>query len=312
MEKVEKNRFATLAVFILIAIVLRAWSFVMDRPPASDFASNLASIIIGLFVIPLVYKIAKEATDSVEAGLFAAALSIAIPLYTWKTVGQFSHTLAIGFFFLTIFLFIILKEIGDWKKIIVVPLIFAFVHVYSMLLIPVFALYLLFSKLEDKKLGKNELIFAGLSSLFIFLIFLSFTASPAFFALAQQYISTHYYTIAAENFTLVKAFALAGMIPIYLGFLGAYFGLKMKKKIALLALSIICVFFLAMIFNVVAIVLGLPYFTIALAIMSSFAYKELERGVEISRFKKFSKQLAILIFALVILFGVLHWLLSVI
>jgi len=309
VKNIEKNRFVILAVFILIAIALGAWSFLTDTPPEVNVASNVASIIAGLFIIPMVYKIAKEATDSVEAGLFSAALSIAIPLFDWRTVGHLQHTIAIGLFFLTLLLFVLLKQIGDWKKIIVVPLIFAFVHVYSVILIPLFGLYFLFAKLEDKKPGKNELIFAGISSLFIFLIFVFFTASPAFFAIAQQYIGTHYFTIAAENFTLVKAFALVGMIPIYIGFLGAYFGLKMKKKIALLTLSTICVFFVAMAVNVLAVVLGLPYFTIALAIMGSFAYKELKRGLEISRLKKFEKQIAIIVFTLVILFGILHWML---
>ena len=288
MKNSEKYKFVALAIFIIIALALRIWSVFSDPPLEVNFSTNLASIVAGLFIIPLVYKIAKRATDSTEAGLFSAALSIAIPLYSRKTVGQLSHTLAIGFFFLTILLFIHLKEIGDWKKIIVVPLIFAFINIYSMLLIPVFGLYFLFSKLEDKKPSRNEIMFASISSLFIFLIFLFFTASPAFFALIQQYASTHYYTITAENFTLIKAFALAGMIPIYVGFLGTYFGLKTKKKISLLIISTLCVFFLAIISNGLAIVLGLPYFTISLAIMSSFAYKELENNINTSKFKTVS------------------------
>jgi len=310
LVKTNKTKFAILATFILIAIALGIWSIFTDSSPVNDFSTNLASIIIGLLIIPTAYKIAKKATGNTNAGLFSAALSIAIPLYNWRTVGQLSLTLAIGFFFLTILLFTHLKEIGDWKKIIVVPLIFSFVHIYSLLLIPVFGLYFLFSKLESRKLNKNEIMFAGISSLFIFLIFLFFTASPALFAIIKQYVGAHYYTIAAENFTLIKAFALAGMIPIYLGFLGTYFGLKIKKKVALLILSIISVSFLAMAFNTTAIVLGLPYFTISLAIMAGFAYTEFEREVEISKFKKYSKQIIFIIFITVILFGLLHQILN--
>ena len=310
MEKNNKTRFAILAVFILIAIALKTWLILADSPPITDFSTNLAATIVGLSIIPMVYKIAKKATGSTNAGLFSAALSIAIPLYNWRTVGHLSHTLAIGFFFLTILLFAHLKEIGDWKKIIVVPLIFAFTHIYSILLIPVFGLYFLFSKLESKKLNKNEIIFAGLSSLFIVLIFLFFTATPAFFAIVKQYAGTHYYTLTTENFTLIKAFALAGMIPIYLGFMGTYFGLKIKKKVALLILSIISVSFLAMIFNASAFALGLPYFTVSLATMAGFVYSEFERGIETSKFKKFNKQIAFIIFIIVILFGILHQILS--
>lgn len=307
MEKLEKNRFVILAVLILIAIALRLWSFINDAAPKSDFDTNLASTIVGLFIIPMVYKIAKKATNNTEAALFAAALSIAIPLYSWRTVSQLSHTLAIGFFFLNILLFVHLKEIGDWKKIIVVPLIFAFTHVYSLLLIPVFALYILFVKLEDKKLNKNELIFAGVSSLFIFLIFLFFTASPAIFALAQEYVSKHYYSIVAETFTLNKAIALAGLIPIYLGFLGTYYGIKFNKKTALLTLSIICISFLAMAINIIPIILGVPYFTLSLTIMSGFTYSEFKNRLKISRFKKYELQIIILVFVLAILFGILQW-----
>ena len=94
MKTIEKNRFAILAVFILIAIALGAWSFLTDAPPESNIASNVASIIAGLFIIPMVYKIAKEATGSVEAGLFSAALSIAIPLFLGMITGSYigAHT----------------------------------------------------------------------------------------------------------------------------------------------------------------------------------------------------------------------------
>jgi len=81
---------------------------------------------------------------------------------------------------------------------------------------------------------------------------------------------------------------------------------------ACIQFSVICVFFLAMTLNAIAIILALPYFTIALAIMSGFAYEELKRGLNVSRFKKFGKQIVILIFATIILFGIIHWVLNII
>lgn len=310
MERSDKIKYTVLAGLIVLALFLRMWSFVVDKPMQTNFDLHIASTIVGLFIIPLVYKITKKITGSVNAGLFSAALAIAIPLYSWRVVGQLAHTISIGFFFLTILLFIHLKEIGDWKKIIIVPLIFAFIHIYSILLIPIFGLYFLLLKLEDKKASKNELIFAGVASLFIFLIFLFFTASPAWFAVIKEYTSAHYYTIAAENFTLAKAFALAGMVPIYLGLLGTYFGLKLKKKVPLCIVSTICVFFAVMAFNVIAIILGLPYFTIALAIMAGFVYVELNKELEVSRIKKYIKQIMVLVFIIVIIMGIFQWILN--
>jgi len=309
MKIVEKYRFAILGAIISIAVILRIWQVIYKPPASSDLSTDIAATIIGLFIIPLVYKIAKRGTNT-EAALFSAALSAAIPIYSWKIAAQLSHTLALGFFFLTLLLFAHLKEIKDWKKIIFVPLIFAFIHIYSLLLIPVFGLYFIFCKLEDKKLSRNEIIFAGVAALFIFLIFMAFTSSSAMFAIIKQYLEMHYYAIRAENFTLIKILSIAGMLPIYIGFLGAYYGIKMKKKVGLIMLSAISVLAFSMLINAIPLALGLPYFTFSLAIMGSFSYEEFKKRLQISRFKNYEKEICAIIFIIVLILGALHWIIN--
>jgi len=74
--------------------------------------------------------------------------------------------------------------------------------------------------------------------------------------------------------------------------------------------SVPVVLFAAMILNIMPTMLGLPYFTISLAALGSFFYKELRSWLEVSRLKQYKKTICVLTFAIIILAGVVHWLLS--
>ena len=127
----------------------------------------------------------------------------------------------------------------------------------------------------------------------------------------QQYVSHNYYSIAAENFTLKRAFALAGALPIYLGFFGAYESLAHQKKSALILLSGLLVSFVAMLFNIVPVALGAPYFTLILACLAGFLYKEIGGWLVKSRFKGKTTNIFIVIVAVLLGLGVLHRLIFV-
>lgn len=303
-----KKRYGILALFILIAIGVRIWEFFKQAPPAAALPTHAISAVLGLLLIPLIYKLTKIASDSTYAGLFAAGLAINVPLYGWGVSGQLALTLALGFFFFTLLCLLSIKKISDWKPIIAVPLIFAFIHVYSLLLIPIFALYILLSTLEEKELSKNEVIFILISSLFIFSIFLFFTAAPTNFSIIQKYVQAHYYAVAAEHLTLQKAFALAGYLPIYLGMIGSYFGVKEKRKSVLLLLSTMGILFGAMSAGLVAITRGLPFLILSLCALAGFALKEAQKKIAISKFKKYENLLTAAIFAAALIIGFLFFL----
>ncbi len=307
-ELSAKKRYGILALFILIAIGVRLWEYFKQVPPAAALPTHVISAVLGLILIPLIYKLTKIASDSTYAGLFASGLAVNVPLYSWGVSGQLALTLALGFFFFTLFSLLSIKKISDWKPIIAVPLIFAFIHVYSLLLIPIFALYILLSTLEEKELSKNEVIFILISSIFIFAIFLFFKATPTGFSTVQKYVQMHYYTVAAEHLTLQKAFALAGYLPIYLGIIGSYFGLKEKRKSVLLLLSTAGILFGAMSAGLVAVTHGLPFLILSLCTLAGFALKEAQRKIDISKFKKYENLLTAAIFAAALIIGFLFFL----
>ncbi len=307
-NKKRKHRYI-LASFVILAFLLRLWNFIRD-PPTTNPENFWLATALELTLIILVYVIAKKVANNVEAGLFSALLATTIPYYNWRVAAQVTHTLAVFMFFLTVLCFIYLKELKDWRKVIIVPLVFAFIHVYALFLIPVLLVYVLFIKLERKDFNKNEIIFAIVVSLATLGIFAFFTATPAFLLIVKQYVSMRYYTTAAENFTLTRAFALAGLVPIYLGAFGAYQGLMKRRKPAIFLSSIAAVFLLFMAFNIIAIKLGLPYFSIALVCLASFFYKGLQDWVLASKLKNYEQIIRIASFVSVFIIGLGHWIYS--
>ncbi len=302
---VDKYRFIFLALFVTISGLLSFFSVKIMPPLPENFAANAAASVIAAAIVVVVYATTRKATENTEAALFAAALSAPIQLYTWKTVAQLTHTLSVFFFLLTILAFLYIKEV-DWKLLILIPVAFSFVHIYSLALIPIYLLYILFVKLEHLELAQSELRFMIASTAFVLGIFALFKASPALLLVTQQYISHNYYSIAAENFTLKRAFALAGALPIYLGFFGAYESLHRKRKSALILIASLFVILVAMIFNIVPVGLGAPYFTLVLTCFAGSLYKFVHEWLMKSKFAKNAGRIFITITAILLALGILH------
>ncbi len=305
-EDRRRKHLYILVSFITLAFLLRLWNYIRDPPTVNPENFWLATAL-ELALVVIVYAVAKKIAANAEAGLFSALLATTVPIYNWRVTAQVTHTLAVFMFFLTVLCFIHLKELGDWKKVIIVPLVFAFVHVYVLFLIPIFAAYAIFVKLEGKNLNRNEIMFIAVASLVSLGIFVFFTATPAFLLMVKQYASMRYYTTAVENFTLNRAFALAGLVPIYLGAFGAYLGFMKQQKPAVFLSSAAAIFLLFMAFNVLAIKLGLPYFGIALTCLASLFYRELKDRILTSRLKRYGHIIRIVAFLSVLAIGLAHW-----
>jgi len=302
---IHNYRYIFLALFVAASALMSFLSVKFVPPLPENFVSNAASAVIAAVIIFAVYAIAKKATENTEAALFAAVLAAPIQLYTWKTAAQLTHTLAVFFFLLTILGFLYLKEI-DWKLILIIAVVFSFVHIYALALIPIYLLYMLFVKLEHLEVSQAEQYFIIVSSAFVLGIFALFKASPALVLVINEYVQKNYYSIAAENFTLKRAFALAGALPIYLGFFGAYESLHNKKKSALVLLASLLVVFLAMLFNIVPIGLGAPYFTLVLTCLSGFLYELIHKWLLKTKFKSKMTNIFITIVAVLLALGILH------
>jgi len=296
-----------LAGIISLATILRIWKYHLDKPINESLFAYWASSAISLAIIFIVYLISLKLTENNLAALFSAALAATIPLYSWRTVAQLTHSLAVFLFFLSVLSLLYMKEMGDWKYALIVPLILAFVHVYALLLIPIFGIYMLLVKLERKDLSMNEIYFAIVSSVAIAGIFFFFTATPAFFLVIEQYIKANYYAFAVENFNITSVFAIAGLVPTYLGMFGLYLGMHERKKSTLLMLSAVISILLVLLFNLIPAKLGLPYFSLTLATLAGFFWKTCDKTMLGTKLKRFRIPLTMLGFLIILAAGVVHF-----
>ncbi|MEM4247929.1 MAG: hypothetical protein QXH80_01565 [Candidatus Nanoarchaeia archaeon] len=304
----DKKSAAVLAGLIAFGLMLRTYVTINSAVPEINVINNWISIVIGLAVIPIIYLISIKLTDNEHASLFSAALAATIPLISWKTVSQLTHTIALLLFLLTILALIYIKELKDWKIAIILPVIFAFVHIYAILLLPILLFYYVFVKLEQKEFNNDETWFSIASVIAVGAIALFFTLTPARLMIVNQYVTLHYYAFSTQLFTLTKAFAFAGLVPVYLGAVGTYIGLKEKRKATLLMVAAGTTLLIAMSLNLMPILLALPYFSLILAVLASFFYKELDKQVETLRIRSYKTAIELLTFAIVLAAGTVHFL----
>jgi 4-amino-4-deoxy-L-arabinose transferase-like glycosyltransferase len=304
----DKKIAAALIGLIAFGSALRIYSTIKSAVPATDALNNWISVIIGVALIPLIYLFAIKLTENQHASLFSAALATTIPLFIWKTVAQLTHTVALFLFLMTLLSLIYIKELKDWKIAIILPIIFAFVHVYAIIILPIILFYFAFVKLEQKEFNKDETMFSLASIMGIGAIVLFFTLTPARLLILQQYVSSNYYSFSTQTFTLTKAFTFAGLIPVYLGAFGTYLGLKEKKKSALLMIAAGVTLLIAMSLNLIPLYLALPYFVPILAALASYFYKALDKQIDTMRIKSYKTAIELLAFAIVLAAGVVHFL----
>jgi len=300
---------ALLAGIIFLSAALRVYKYYLDPPIATDIFTCSLSIAVSIAIVFVIYEISLKLTENNWGALFSAALAATIPLYSWRTVAQLTHSLAVLLFFLSILVLLYMKDIGGWKPALIAPLILAFVHVYALLFIPILIVYILLVKLEQKELSKNEIYFALASSVLIFSIFFFFTATPALLLLVQEYIKINYYSFAAENFSVTGIFAIAGLVPTYVGMFGLYLGMHERKKSVLLLLSTVIAILLAVLFNLIPIKLGLPYFSLTLGALAGFFWKSCDEAMEKTKLKNYKIYLTGLGFFIALAAGAVHMLL---
>jgi len=309
MKNLERDH-VYLLVILAIAAFLRIYEFIGLSPPAINIDEYVLSKIFDLIIIGLVYGLTSKVMKSRKAGLFAAALSVGVPLYNWGVAFELYHTLALFLYLLTLYILVSVNEMEDWWFGLFVPLILAFIHIYGLFLVAALFLFIFFVELERLKFSKKELYFIGMTSFIAVIIFLSFSITPALLLVIKQYINIGYYTIGSENFTLIKALSIAGTLPIYIGVIGAYYSIKKRSKYGLIFMGTSGVFLGGMLFNIIPISLGLPYLILSLAVFSGFVYEKFVRLVGVSRFKKYKTAILFLLFIVVLLIESGHWILS--
>ncbi|MBI4095267.1 MAG: hypothetical protein HY438_00235 [DPANN group archaeon] len=292
-----------LLAFLSLSLGLNVYELIVSPPPQINFWESVFSIIAGAAIIIFVFITAERITNSVKAGLFSAALIIPIQIYTWKTTAQLTHTLGVLFFIASIYFFLRVRDF-DWRLALTVPVVFAFIHIYSLLLIPTYLLYVGITKLKHKEIGQDELKFILASTACILGIFLLFKVTPAAIFLFGKYAS--YFAISSAPKVYKSLLAFAGSLPIYIGLYGAYAGLTKDRKSAILFISAAIVIFTGFITQLVDLQLGLPYFTAVFVCLAGFAFAELEKYLLESKFKHKIEHVFLAAAIAVMALGVLH------
>ncbi len=308
MEKSNGTSLAASDYIYLLALLslsagLSLYELAASPPPAINFWESVFSIIAGGAIILFVFITAERITGSVKAGLFSAALMAPIQIYTWKTTAQLSHTLGVLFFIASLYFFSRVKDF-DWRLALIVPVIFSFINFYSLLLIPIYLIYVGIIKLKRKEMGQDELKLMLASTACILGVFLLFKVTPAAIFLFGKY--ANYFAISSAPKVYKSLLAFAGSLPIYIGLYGAYSGLTKDRKPAILFISAAIAIFAGFITQLVGLQIGLPYFAAAFVCLAGFAFAELEKYVLDSKFKHKIGQIFLAASAVVIALGVLH------
>ncbi len=295
--------YAYLFAFIALSAGLNIYELIASPPQQINFAANILPIIAIAVIIFAIFKLAEQITGSTKAGLFSAALMAPIQVYTWRAAEPLTNTLGVLFFIVSLYFFMRIKDI-DWRLILIVPVIFAFIHAYSLFLIPIYIIYVGIIKLKRKEVSQNELKLILTSTACILGIFLLFKITPAAIFLFGHY--TNYFAISSAPRVYKSLLVFAGSLPIYIGLYGAYAGITKDKKSAILLTSAAITIFIGFITQLVDLQLGLPYFVAIFVGLAGFAFAEIEKFLQDSKLKSKSELIFLAAIIVVIALGVLH------
>lgn len=243
--------------------------------PLEVFAKILSNLLL-VSLIPLVYLIAKEITQKEEPSLFSALISAFIPLL-WQTNEVSPLQLFLPLTLLSVYSLINLPK----KKFLYLYFVsFFFLSLTTpatFLFILGFLLYLLFSKIEEKKIPRSELELA-LFSLFFFLWlqFLFFkevllTAGPKFI---WQNIPSPIISQYFPKVSILQSLLLIGLIPLLTGIFTTYTSFfREKNKKVFFLFSLVVSTLLLFFFNVVEFKIAASFLALILAILFSQFYQ---------------------------------------
>lgn len=260
-----------------------------------------AKIIPSIFyasIVIIVFLISKKITKDNTAAFFSAVLSGFIPVIMAESLKISPQSLFLPLFFLIILLFTDLDQ-NKVNTILILMVLLVLTSPITLLFVLVLVLYLLILKIEGLSPSKKEV---ELSLFFIFLTFWSLMLiykKALFFHGLNIFMLNIPKALKAKTFIEInfgQSFIYLGILVIAFGIYGSFLAFKEKKsKESILAISVIGIFFLALIFQVIPLALGLAFLGVALSIMGSVAIKGIYSMFSGLKFV-FSKHLFFLLF----------------
>lgn len=291
MRNLNKDELRSLSIILALAVIIRVVFMFLNKSVSLINIGIMGCILINIFII---YKISMRVTRKNKlASLLPALILAVIPLWPDITlnnqIAQLLLALSSIFFMLSLYSMLDLK----WIKFgVFFPIIATILHPSAAILIPTYIGYFILSVLEHHKISKKEIIHATLSTIFIILI--------SFFSIKISSLKLQF-----PIFEELKH--VMGLVPLYLGLIGAYSGFRRNNKKSLLLISaggsaLLILFFKIIVFESLLLYIGMSF-----AALSSLMIKELQGLFKVSRVKKHSKKYILYIFVAVGLSSIFLW-----
>jgi hypothetical protein len=289
--KIETKEKIFLPLIILFAIGIRLFFMHYRRTFDLINLGILASVVINIIII---YKLALLITKNDKvSSLFPALILAAVPSLPDITIVNQIPALLLAissiFVMLTIYTMLNLKML---RLGLFFPIIATILHPSAALLVPGFIGYFILSFLEHNKVGKKEITYAALSIIFIVLI--------SFFSISIS-------TLKLKIPVFQELRQVLGLIPMYVGFIGAYFGLKNKNRKSLLPLSVGGSALFLLFFKIVTVESLVPYIGLNFAALSCLMLVAVQELIKISKFKNHLNKILLYMFLVALISSLFLW-----
>ena len=266
--------------------------------------TKIITVLLIISLVVIVYLIAKKITKDKNAALITAFLASFIPIEIKTNLNQVSIYAFIIPLILLMFLALInLDNKKYFNLFLVLSFILPLVHPTSLIFILSLFFYIILANTESiniSKAKKEAIFFAFFLILLIdFLIYRNVFLQHGL-KIIWQNIPNNLFNEYFKDLNVLEVLYLTGILPIILGSLGIYFGLKRKNnQIALIASAILAVFLLISL-KLLNLSTGVLFLSIFLTITSSLTISKFNEYLDLTKFRKF-KTLFNIIFILLIL-----------
>lgn len=253
----------------------------------------LPNIFISSLIF-IVYLIAKELTKNINVSLLASFVSGFIPVLVTETLNNLSvYTLSIPLIFLSIYLFINIKNKKTTNYFLISVIVLSFIHPSSFILVSGLIFYLILIKSENIKTDKSELELILFSAFFIlwtlFIIyknaFLMHGISIIWQNIPEQVLSLYF-----SDIHVIKTLLAIGVVPLFYGVYITYrYLFREKNMIMYLLISFVISITLLLWLKLVQFSVGLSLLGIILTLLFSQYYKLFLIRLKNTRFAFYKK-----------------------
>ena len=266
--------------------------------------TKIITALLIIFLVVIVYLISKKITKDKNAALFTAFLASFIPIEIKTNLNQVSiYAFIIP---LVLLMFLALMNLDNKKYFnlfLVLSFILPLVHPISFIFILSLFFYIILANTESIKITrikKEAILFTFFLILLInFLIYRNVFLQHGL-KIIWQNIPNNLFNEYFKDLNVLEILYLTGILPIALGILGIYFGLKRKdNQIVLMASAILAVFLLISL-KLLNLSIGVLFLSIFLTITSSLTIARFNEYLDLTKFRKF-KTIFNIVFILLIL-----------